>query len=177
MRLFFAAPLPTAFFALAQRAQGTLAQGMRKGRMTAPGNLHLTLAFLGELPEPEPAIAAADDLGSAAFVLRSAGLGRFVKRGGDVVYLDIEPDSALLELVDRLRGRLKAAGLLFEDGAYHPHITLARGVRMADDFACLQGADLPPAAAEVDRFCLMRSWRPEGELIYTPLQTWHLQCS
>lgn len=175
MRLFFAAPLPEALALQARRAQTALAGSLCKGRLTAPENLHLTLVFLGELPQPDPAARAVDLAGCQRFSITCGGLDRFCKRGGDVVYLQVAPSEELMDLANRLRCGMRRAGISVEAGAYHPHITLARGARLEEDLTRLNARlDLAPVSARIDRFCLMRSWRPAGELVYTPVQTWHL---
>ncbi len=127
MRLFFALPLP-------QDARGVLGGWMKNHqelRWTPLENLHLTLAFLGEVGE-EGAVGAAECGATVAarhgvLPLATAGLGSFRRaHGAQVVFLELAPNPALQGLVEDLRRALAAAAIAFDPKPFHPHLTLAR---------------------------------------------------
>lgn len=91
-------------------------------------NLHVTLAFLGEVPERR--IEDAHEFFSAvripAFALEIHGLGLF---GGDrprTAYAAIAPFDPLMRLQRKLESAARQAGIAVEGRKYVPHVTLGR---------------------------------------------------
>lgn len=145
-RLFVAVLPDEAARAELLRAQEALLPHLAKGKPTAAVNLHLTLAFLGELdPEHEArALAAMRDAartfadgGGAPFRIWLGDLGCFGKRRGGIVWQGVagvpeaerEGRRQLLALQSDLAAALAANGIELEAGTYTPHLTLARGCR------------------------------------------------
>ncbi len=126
MRLFCAIALDRPHRSALARLQDTLRRAGVTGRWTEPEQLHLTLAFLGEQPDARRAAAALEETEGRAFPLAFGGLGRFVRRGGDVLYLAVPPRPALLGLQRSLTEALLRQGIGLEARPYRPHITLAR---------------------------------------------------
>lgn len=128
------------FFALrpdeaARAALAALANALARaagGRATAAANLHLTLAFVGDvLPDR---VEALRDAGRSAvadvspFTLALDRLGEF-RAGGIACIGAAEVPPALSEIAQRLARALSAAGFDVERRAYAPHLTLARKCR------------------------------------------------
>lgn len=168
MRLFVA-------LRLTEELQDALCAGMdrlrrqaRRGRFSRRENLHLTLAFLGDVPVSRlPAVRGAMEAaarGAEPFALRLAGAGRFRREGGDVWWAGVEREQALLDLAAALAVRLRAAGFPLEARDFSPHLTLARQV----DAPGLRPEELalPAAAQPVTGMSLMESSRPGGVLTY-----------
>ncbi|WP_375258277.1 RNA 2',3'-cyclic phosphodiesterase [Citreimonas sp.] len=168
MRLFIALPLPDE----ALDDIGALQSRMPKGRMVDADNLHLTLAFLGECDaeEAEAAHDALDGLRAPAVSTALAGPAIYGGRHGQAVALEADAGAPLFELHDRLRGRLRGAGLVPERRRFRPHVTLTRLPGRADASGCLQallGARLGPYL--LDRVVLFSSvLHPDGA-IHEPL--------
>jgi 2'-5' RNA ligase len=131
VRLFVAVELPDE---LRRAVAEAVAAGRRRlppAGWVRPENLHLTLVFLGEVAAPRaagiapvlrPALA-----GRGPFTVRSAAPGAFPERGPvRVVWLGLEPASALGELADRLRAALSAERVPFDAKPFRAHVTLAR---------------------------------------------------
>jgi 2'-5' RNA ligase len=144
-------------------------------------NVHLTLAFLGYVPDPDVE-ACADRLEACAgrarrFRATTTRLGAFPSSlRPSVIWLgiDAEPAAALAALQ---RDVATAFRWLHDDRRpFRPHITLGRVKSLGgSDRAALAGslAELPPTAAawHVDRAVLFASrLRPEGA-IHTPVRT------
>lgn len=91
-------------------------------------NLHITLAFYGELDEPVIADLDAElaCIATRPFELRLAGAGHF-NLGGEPtsIWLGVEEDGALRDLARRCSKAARAAGFEPERRAYKPHLTLA----------------------------------------------------
>jgi RNA 2',3'-cyclic 3'-phosphodiesterase len=137
MRMFVALlppPAATAELAAALDAVRGLPDAGRL-RWTAREGWHLTLAFLGEVPDP--ARSGLDErLGRAArrhgpYDLRLAGAGRF---GDRALWAGAEGDlTAVGRLADSVRAAARRAGVTAdEEYGFHPHLTLARALRGAD---------------------------------------------
>lgn len=145
--------------------EGFIAQCRRlgRGRWTRRDNLHLTLAFLGEQRDTAAAEAAMDGLSAPAFDLTLAGLGRFRREGGDLLWLGAEPSAPLLTAERQLRQGLKRQGFSPEERPFRPHLTLGRQVSLPAP------PPAPTLTQRVEGVSLMESRREAGVLTYTEL--------
>jgi 2'-5' RNA ligase len=134
MRCFVAVDLPDPVRDAVRRAQGALRAAAPDAdvRWTGAAQLHVTLAFLGEI-DPARAAAATDALravagGRAAFPLRAAGLGAFpTARRPRVVWAGIDdPAGGLRALAADVAAALAPLGLAPEARPFRGHVTLAR---------------------------------------------------
>lgn len=129
-RLFIAVPVDDSVKANLERV-GTAANA-RGVSWVGPANMHLTLAFLGDVeerrvPEVEDVMyAATEDVG--ALQLRAQGLGAFPdERSARVMWAGLDGDvPQLIELQARLVRQLRSAGFEVDSKKFRPHITLAR---------------------------------------------------
>lgn len=131
MRLFFALSLEDAERARLERALAPLRASALPIRWTAADALHLTIAFLGEVPEDRlPELEqAGDDVASQAepFTLRLRGLGAFPNLGRPrVVWVGIGAQPALDALHARLTARLAPLGFPPEQRPFSAHLTVGR---------------------------------------------------
>ncbi|MBQ7688415.1 MAG: RNA 2',3'-cyclic phosphodiesterase [Clostridia bacterium] len=122
MRLFIALPLPAKTLASLESAQMLLRRQGVRGRFAPPDNLHLTLAFLGETPDPAPAIEATTRVPLPQTTLHFDRLTLF----GDVLVLLLKKNDALEQYVRALRAALDEAGISYDRKAFRAHITLCR---------------------------------------------------
>ena len=131
LRVFFALwPDAGARDALSALARDTAAQA--GGRAPPAGNLHLTLAFLGDVAAAR--IAALGAIGSAVaaagppFTLTLDRVGAF--GNGGIAWVGASaPPHDLERLLQSLTGALAKEGFPTERRAFHPHVTLARHCR------------------------------------------------
>lgn len=166
-RLFFALPCPVG---LATRIVAWR-DGLTLGGQPIPAaNLHLTLAFLGSLPQDclGQLLAIGDNLRSPAFSLQ---LDRLERLGnGYICLVPSQAPAALLHLAATLRQRLLDAGIACDGRPFLPHLSLLRRSP-----APPQGA--PPFDWQVHRFGLYRSENTPGGVHYHALGSWPLMAA
>jgi 2'-5' RNA ligase len=134
VRLFIAVPIEERVKAAVAEILAGLEAAGADCKWAKPGNLHLTLAFLGETPESLlPAVErvlARAAAGRAAFDLELKGLGFFGPADFPrVVWLGVaEGQAALSDAARALREALAAEGLPAGDEGrgFHAHLTLGR---------------------------------------------------
>ena len=164
MRLFFALWPPGATaHALADWAD--LAQRATSGRRTAEGNIHLTLAFLGQA-DPQKAIAAARRVKGLAHGLPIEE-ARYINRMVWVAPKQTPP--ALAALHEKLAMELYREAFILERRPFAAHVTLIRDARRA------QLPPLPSVEWPVHEFLLMRSSVSSRGATYEPLERFTLQ--
>ena len=164
MRLFLAVRFPPD---LAARASAALPD-LKVLRRVAPELMHVTLAFIGSVPDATlaDAASAAGEAAAAsrAFELRLGTLGQFPERGSPhVVWLGFTDPAPLVDLADRARRSLTAHGVAFDDKPFRPHLTLARvreeadRVELRDLAVALRGATAPAGTFVVDAVHVIES--------------------
>jgi 2'-5' RNA ligase len=97
------------------------------GRAVPPEKIHLTLAFLGKVPDERVAEAMLVRARMAAFPLSVDFVGSF--RGARVAWAGIEPaPEPLGTLYHLLAAELAERGFTLEDRRFVPHLTLVRKI-------------------------------------------------
>lgn len=162
LRLFFALPCPPP---LAERIGRWRDGRPLPGRQVATANLHLTLAFLGQVPSAR--LKALLAIEAAPFDLCLDRLLRW--RNGILLLAPSQPPGALLRLRRALRSGLAELELPVETRPFSAHLTLAR------DAAPLENAPPPPTFVwQVDRFSLFCSQNDAASVRYRTLGRWAL---
>lgn len=177
LRVFFGLELPAA-----QRSALAVQQFLLPlPRLTDPVDFHLTLAFLGELPEPQVQAAheAAEGLGAAPFDLTIAGLGTFGGEKARVAWAGVMPSEPLMRLQSRLTQALRLSGLDPEARRFTPHVTLGRFPPPPPDQAmrlerAVAETPLRLAPFRVDSFALFQSFTGVKTGKYPVLQRYPL---
>ena len=162
----------------------TLAQaGLPVGRPLPPENLHLTLAFLGEHPEPviEDLHLALDAIRAPGFEISLSGTGLFGNRRPRVLYAGVSAGPALGRLREKILQAARNTGLRLDRERYTPHVTLAR---LPQDISTEESTDIRTFAARrsgfaagpftVDEFTLYRSSLGRNGAIYQALAEYPL---
>ena len=122
-------------------------------RAVPPANYHLTLCFLGAVPDARvPTLAAAvSALPVKPFAFELGATGRFAQAA--VAWIGPHTDSAALRhLQSDVARRLSVLGFAFDARDFSPHVTVARRCREPD--VVWRG---PPLAWPVDGIALCRS--------------------
>ncbi len=143
-------------------------KSLGNGRFSSPENLHLTLAFLGEIPEErvDGIKAAMDSVDVPAQTLVFESVGCF-RRNSELWWIGLKKTPALMKLQQDLSDALTGAGFRLENRSFKPHITLAREMHIgqADSNVLLPRA----FNTKINAMSLMLSHRPNGKLTYTEL--------
>ena len=164
MRLFIAIQPDKEFRSALRAVQNELRRQGVEGNYTRVENLHLTLAFIGEYPDPNAVLEAMEKVSFEPFTLRLAGLGAF----GDLWWAGLEGSGNLEALARQLRRTLAEAAIPFDRKSFRPHVTLIRQARYRND-PRLDSIAVPQARMTVERISLMLSTRGKNGMIYTEL--------
>jgi len=119
---------------IAQEQRRAASRGVKPSsiRLVDPGQVHLTLAFLGEVASPlsETITDAMRQpfTGIEPFRLVLGGLGMFPPRGAPrILWLGlIDGTRSTITLQAAVARRLESLGVTLEDRAFHPHVTIGR---------------------------------------------------
>jgi 2'-5' RNA ligase len=155
----------------------------RNLRWTRPENIHLTLKFLGDIPEKQLA-QVKDSLPEAVsqvrmFSFRVAGLGAFPNlRRARILWAGVHnKDGQLVGLAQRVDDALQAVGIAPEKRHYQPHLTVARvKSSLNGGFAeAFSKYEFEAGLVDVRQLVLMRSeLRPSGA-VYNPLAKFNIK--
>jgi len=137
-----------------------------RGNFTRSENLHLTLAFLGEvMPERIPSVKnAMKRTAVTPMMLTFDRTGFFRRDGGDIYWIGLKENRTLQVLQRELTAHLTVEGFKLESRRFEPHITLAREFCTSEE----KRINLPvrPFSAHADAVSLMCSERMNRRLIY-----------
>ena len=163
MRLFIAIPFSEEFREELLRVQREMKVNGVRGNFSRPENLHVTVAFLGEVKDPAPAMKALESVPVPELRLTSGPLGNF----GELLWIGLRKNSALEEYVAEVRHALDNAGVEYDRKKFRPHITLVRRADWPYQVLVEELAEVHRVRMTVDRVCLMKSERIDGKLTYT----------
>ncbi|MDD4565078.1 MAG: RNA 2',3'-cyclic phosphodiesterase [Eubacteriales bacterium] len=139
-----------------------------RGNFSRPENLHLTLAFLGEIAPERVAVICRlmDQMTVPVLHLSFDHVGRFKRDDGDIWWIGLAPNKELLIFQKELSERLRNESFLPEGRSFSPHITLARRVVLKeypDKNKLLEKS----FSTDTGTVSLMLSERIDSKLIYT----------
>jgi len=133
---------------------------------SAPENLHLTLAFLGECDGKQTTAlkSVLSTVNFEPFDITVDCIGRFKRDGGDIWWAGLRESKPLITLQRELTEKLIAAEFTLERRKYSPHITLGREV-VTDT----KPWAIEPFGETTSLIDLMKSERINGKLTYTSI--------
>ena len=162
MRLFIAINLFKDLKDALMAAQDEMYEQGVRGNYTKEENLHLTLAFIGEYPNPEPVLETLKSVSFRPFPLTLRGMGCF----RDLWWAGMDESAPLTAVVRRIRRTLAENNIPFDRKRFSPHITLIRKASGA-----VPGIQIRKVSMTVDTISLMRSDRGRNGMIYTEIGT------
>lgn len=176
MRLFVAIELPEQLKA----ALAAMRHEIPGARWLPAEQLHLTLAFLGEVAQErlETLVATLSRVRQAPFELSFDRLGCFPHhRNPRVLWIGFEQQPALLQLAEQINRAVTLCGISLEERPFNAHITLARlkqpaGGEVAQFLATPPNRELPHLA--VREFVLFQSLLSPKGAFHKPLQQFDL---
>lgn len=160
MRLFIAINLSSQIKEALINAQNVMYDHGVRGNYTSEDNMHLTLAFIGDYPDPQPVLDALSDVDFTPFDISLDGIGSF----GDLWWAGIKESVPLASVARRVRRSLAEHSIPFDKKRFSPHITLIRKVTNN-----MPGVQVHPTGMTVEEIALMRSDRGRNGMIYTEI--------
>lgn len=172
MRIFVAITCPQPIIEAMLPIQEVFRRNRRRGHLTTPQNLHVTLAFIGEVSGDifDQVTTILEDIPFEPLTLTLDHLGSFNRKDGAVWWVGIKPNPALDRLHQTITTAFQQAGIPYDTKPFRPHLTLVRQYVPSHDGMVLPSMD--PVSFEVTAFVLMRSHRVNDQLVYTPLETY-----
>jgi 2'-5' RNA ligase len=160
MRLFFALPCPPA---VAARVTAWRKEQGVDGRLIPAANLHMTLAFLGEVPVErlETLTALGDELQLEPCTVVLDRVERWHQ--GLISVIASETPVPLASFIKELNQGLMGLGFSIDRSPFVPHMTAARKSRQ-------RPLDFPSLEWPVERFALLVSENIEGGVQYRALK-------
>ncbi|MBQ7715400.1 MAG: RNA 2',3'-cyclic phosphodiesterase [Clostridia bacterium] len=161
MRLFAAIELTDEMKDELCAAQDGLRRAGVRGNFSKRENLHLTLAFIGEYPDPSRVLGALDEVRFEPFKISLGRAGSF----RSVFWIGIEDEREASRLAAKVRESLAARGIPYDKKPFSPHITILRQPSVSD----LPETSAPRASMTASKITLFRSDRGVRGVVYTAL--------
>ena len=175
MRLFIGIELDSSAKDYLSALQKQLKPFIVKGRLSREDLFHLTLSFIGNVPDSDlpdyyhVLERAAGQAGSFSCVMNS--IGQFTRKHRAVLWAGIENNPPLMALQRNIETILKdSLGYIGESRDYHPHITLGRNIEFSEPFDNIRRhIQIEPFSFVVKKVTLFESTSKDGQLIYVPI--------
>lgn len=132
IRTFIAVELPKEIHDKLQQLQNDFRTPMPDVRWTKPGNIHLTLKFLGDvqISRIDRITSSLMDIGGrfSPFTMSLAGMGAFPNpRKPRIVWVGVEKGAdTLVEIANSIEASMKQLGFPKEKRPFRPHLTVGR---------------------------------------------------
>jgi 2'-5' RNA ligase len=179
LRLFVAVEIPDGQRAAVAAAIGPLRRAITTARWTGEQAWHVTLKFLGAVPDEQLAAVAAIGrevaAGSPPGSLQLTGFGAFPSpRRARVIWVGMDDaGGTLAAAAASLEERYAAAGFRAEARAWTPHLTVAR-LPLPGPVDLPAAGELAAAAFTVSELVLFRSHLHPSGAVYEPIERFPL---
>ncbi|MDO4542818.1 MAG: RNA 2',3'-cyclic phosphodiesterase [Bacillota bacterium] len=169
MRLFIALSFTDEVKEKLYRRALLLKNSSSQGTFSRRENLHLTLAFLGEVERKQlgKIKAVMESIEAPALNISFSTLGRFPGRDGDIAWLGMDAAPELTAYAESLCEKLREQGFAIDKRPFKAHLTLGRRVKPSIIPKKLKQDDV--ITTDKIRISLMESQRINGVLTYTEL--------
>ena len=129
-----------------------------RGSYSASNNLHLTLAFIGEVDNVPEIKTALQTISYRPFKLSLSDFGNF----GDILWVGVKGNQGLSQAAKSVREALDRAEISYDRQKFMPHITLVRKAT-----GSWKAVKAPKGEMMVKRISLMKSSVKDGKTVYT----------
>ncbi len=134
-----------------------------QGNYCSYGNLHMTLAFIGESYDLTTIRKAVSEVSFEPFGLTLDKLGSFPTKAG-VIWCGVKDNAPIIDLTKHLKERLTANGVSYKDGVFFPHISLVQ-----HPSNIVTNNEIPETSMIVEQIFVMKSERIDGALVYSEI--------
>jgi len=179
MRTFIAVELPEQIKKQIEVLQVPLKKTNAFVSWVKPGNIHITLKFLGEVPEEKiDEVFSATELalkGAKSFKMNLKGMGAFPDfRRPRVIWIGTgKGGEELSDMANKIEDEMEKIGYPKEKRKFSPHFTIGR-VKSPKNIEKLvelvKSADFETEDIEVNEVTVMKSQLHPAGAIYTPLK-------
>ncbi len=140
------------------------------GKPVAANNLHVTLAFLGQIDaERQIAVTKAADLIQFEPMLLTFDRVDYWKKPGLICLTTAHTDLATHQLAEELNLASRQLGLKMDDRPFRPHVTLLRKAR------AIAAKSITPIHWQTNSFALLESCSTPTGVEYRMIQLWSLE--
>ena len=174
MRLFIAINFNDKIKRKLQEVIEGLRKESKRGSFSRIENLHLTLAFLGEIEveRVNKLKKIMDGIEAEPFQLQLSHLGAFNRKGSSesIYWCGVKHNKTLYKVQEKLEAMLKENNFILDYKTFKPHITLARRCILPRDFS-LENFNrlIVDDSMVVNEISLMKSERINEVLTYTEI--------
>lgn len=158
MRLFVAVTLSEEMKSSVTKTMHELKKAGVKGSYVPAQNLHLTVAFIGEIKDSSSVKEALRTVELKPFRLSLSDMGCF----GDLLWVGLKGNQGLSSAVRAVREALDQAGVEYDRKKFVPHITVIR--KASGNW---QAVEAPKGEMMVKKISLMKSELKDGKRVYT----------
>ena len=129
-----------------------------KGNFVPTQNLHLTLAFIGEVKDAGAVTDALKNVKVKPFKLSLSDMGNF----GDLLWVGMKGNQGLSAAAKSVRDALDAAGIEYDRKKFVPHITIIRKAS-----GSWKQVPAPKGEMMVKKISLMKTTFKDGKPVYS----------
>lgn len=172
MRLFIAINFKESVKDAVQDIIKDIKRYSKQGKFVNNEHMHLTLEFLGEIPQERVRLIqqAIDQLAVEKFILELSKIGYFRRDDGNIYWIGFKENASLSNMQSKLHNLLLEKGFELEVREYKPHLTIGRKVFMNKDFNPDEYLEpLKQIRIRVDKIDLMKSEHINGILKHTAI--------
>ena len=161
MRLFIAVQITDKMKTAIIGMMHDLKQQGLTGNYVPASNLHMTLAFIGEVKSSTAVQEVLREVPGETFRIAMDGMVTF----GDAFCISIKGNQKLKNYTKELRRQLKARGVPCADDKFVPHVTLVRktGGKRPEKLPLIKDE------CNVTKISLMKSEQKNGKSVYTEI--------
>ncbi len=158
MRLFVAIQLSEDMKKTMAGTLHDLKQKGVRGNYVPLQNMHLTLAFIGEMEDPRTVKEALSEISVKPFKLAFSDMGTF----GDLLWVGIKGNQGLSAAAKAVRDALDAAGIDYDRKKFTPHVTIIRKAN-----GSWKQVKAPKGDMMVKKISLMKTTFKDGKPVYS----------